>query len=345
MSDHGTIRVGVVGLGFMGCTHWRAYEGAREAGYPCSLVAACDRDASRRAGRIPAGGTSELGGQSFEQLFDPQQVRAYTSPEELLADPDVDLVSICTYTDTHPDLAIAALDAGKHVLVEKPVAVEPAEVQRVIESAAAHPELRCMPAMCIRFWPGWSWLRRAIDEQTYGPVRAATFQRLGTRPDWGEGFYEDDGRCGAALVDLHLHDADMIRWCFGPPNSVFVTGSPYHFTAAYAFADGPAHVTAEGSWLQAPGTPFRMRFVVNFAEATADFDLSRDPPLMLGRDGAFTPVPIEPLTGYDLEVRHMIDLITGGAQTPTVTLADARAVAELLQAERESLERGERIRL
>jgi len=143
-----------------------------------------------------------------DRLFDASEVHTYTNPAGLLADEAVDLVSICTHTDTHVDLAIAALRAGKHVLVEKPVALRAADARRLVDVAAGANTL-CMPAMCVRFWPEWAWLKQRIDDQAYGPVRSAVFQRLGGTPPWAQEFYGDVARSGGALVDLHVHDADL----------------------------------------------------------------------------------------------------------------------------------------
>ncbi|MEE2939528.1 MAG: Gfo/Idh/MocA family oxidoreductase [Planctomycetota bacterium] len=189
--------IGIVGLGFMGQTHLGAYQRADEAGFGNKLVAVCDADPERRAGKAAAAGNFDT--DASEDLFDPAEVKGYEDPAELFADPAVDVVSICTPTDSHVDLAIAALEAGKHVLVEKPVAVTAAEVRRLAE-VDARTDALCMPAMCMRFWPAWAWLAERVREGTYGAVRSAAFQRLGTRPGWGEGFYEDDSRTGGGKL-------------------------------------------------------------------------------------------------------------------------------------------------
>jgi len=100
--------VGVIGLGFMGRTHVAAYRAAEASGHANRLVAVCDADEARRRGEGDAGGNLATGAGST-RIFDPAEVKGYAAPEELLADPRVELVSICTPTDTHVDLAIAAL--------------------------------------------------------------------------------------------------------------------------------------------------------------------------------------------------------------------------------------------
>lgn len=320
-----TVGVGVIGLGFMGRIHAEAYGAARAAGYECNLVAVCDEQADR------------LGDDDTRSWCDPRGVRTYTDADHLLADENVTLVSICTPTDTHVDLAVRALRAGKHVLVEKPVAIRSADVQRLVDEAEGAATL-CMPAMCMRFWPGWAWLQEQIEQATYGRVQSAVFQRLGTLPAWSPAFYADAARSGGALMDLHIHDADFVRWCFGDPAHVTSTGSISHVTTSYHYPAGPPHVVAEGGWLPGPGFEFRMRYTVGFDTATADFDLSRDPPLQLTHEGETRPVPLDPLTGYDLQIRHLVEAITTRRCDLRVTLPEAVAVTRLLEDEIRSVE-------
>ncbi|MBI5866556.1 MAG: Gfo/Idh/MocA family oxidoreductase [Planctomycetes bacterium] len=339
MTAASSIGVGVVGLGFMGRTHVAAYESARKAGYACKLVAVADQDARRLDHTQPFRGN--LGGAgAMENLFDPAHVRAHTEMDGVLNDPAVQLVSICTPTDSHVELALRALDAGKHVLIEKPVAVRSADVAK-LAAAAAGAKTLCMPAMCMRFWPGWSWLKQAIVEKTYGELRSAVFERLASPPGWASEFYRDAERSGGALVDLHIHDADFVRWCFGDPVSIASTGTRDHVTTLYRFASGPPHVVAEGGWDHTPGFPFKMRYVAAFEHATAEFDSGREPPLLLATNGELNPIPLESITGWDLEIRHMVLAISEGRRELTVSMQDALRVTELLEVEHESQRRGE----
>ena len=336
--------VGVIGLGFMGRAHVAAFRDAARAGHPNRLVAVCDPDPARRAGAAPAGGNLRTGA-GAERLFDPSAVKGCAHPEELLADPRVELVAICTPTDTHVDLALSALAAGKHVLVEKPVALSSAEVARLAAAARAEQArgLLCMPALCMRFWPGWEELAQAVQRGAHGPVRSAVFQRLAAPPSWNPAFYGDAARSGGALFDLHVHDADFVLHLFGPPAGVASTGTLDHATTLYRYPPGagPGHVVAEGGWDHAAGFAFRMRYVVVCEEATLDFDLGRAQRLLLCRGGTATPVALAPHAGYDGEVRHLLDAVAG--KTPLrATLADALAHTALLEAERDSLRAGGR---
>jgi predicted dehydrogenase len=128
------IGVGIIGMGFMGSTHAAAYADAAHDGYSCKIVAVADGNPQRMTGAPWTRGN--LPASKEEQtLFDPKGVRTYTDPAALLADPAVDLVSICTHTDTHVALALAALQSGKHVLLEKPVALT-AALQRLLSDSS-----------------------------------------------------------------------------------------------------------------------------------------------------------------------------------------------------------------
>ena len=336
-------RIGILGLGFMGRTHLTAFAAAHAAGLSNQLVAIADSDPQRRAGRAGAGGNFDTGAKS-DFLFDPREVRAFEDPRKLIEEAQVDLVSICTPTSTHVELALAALAAGKHVLVEKPLGLSSAQVQRLVDAAAASNRL-CMPAMCMRFWPGWDWLREHVRRGTFGPVRSAVFSRLGTRPGWNPAFYQDASQTGGALFDLHIHDADFVRWCFGAPISVSSSGSLDHVTTLYRFENGPAHVVAEGGWDHTGGFAFRMRYIVVFEHATAEFDFSREPRLLLSRNGNCEPVELPTHSGYDGEVRHLLAMIARGDDNLAATVEEAAALTRMLEAERASLEHGQTVRI
>ncbi|MCB9913950.1 MAG: Gfo/Idh/MocA family oxidoreductase [Planctomycetes bacterium] len=330
-----SIGIGIVGLGFMGRTHLAAYRAAGKRGHDNHLVAVCDADPERRAGRAGAAGNLEAGGDA-ERMFDPAIVRAYPSPAELFADEDVELVSICTPTDTHVELALAALEAGKHVLVEKPVAVSASEVTR-LASAARQAKTLCMPAHCMRFWPGWDWLEQKVRSGEFGAVRSAVFRRLAAPPAWSPEFYADAARTGGALVDLHIHDADFVRYLFGEPDRVTSAGTLDHVTTLYHYANGPAHVVAEGGWDHTPGFAFQMRYVVVFEEATAEFDLGRAPRLTLSRGGETVAVELPEGDGYVGEISHLLEKIRRGSHDLRVTVDEARDLARMLEAERMQL--------
>lgn len=331
------IQVGIIGLGFMGATHAAAYENAAGAGFSCRVAGVCDCNAEKLSGATGAAGNMATGA---AKAIAPGAKR-HGSFDALLADAAIELVSICTPTPTHVDLAIAALRAGKHVLVEKPVAVTTDPVRRLIEAARQSDRL-IMPAMCMRFWPAWEWLKEAIGDKRFGSLRSLNLQRLGALPVWS-GWFADPALSGGALVDLHIHDADFVRHCLGRPTAVTSAGHVNHVSTIYHYDDPGLHVTAQGGWL-APGTPFRMRYVAEFESATVDFDIGRKPALLLARGGEATPVDVSPLNGYDGEVRHFLTAVQSSHRPPLrATLEDAADVAIMLETEQYAAECGRRV--
>jgi len=335
--------VAVCGLGFMGRTHVRAYHSARAAGLPCELVAVCDQDPGLRSGRAAQGGN--LGpGAGEGPLFDASRVRAHAEPRSLAADPAVHAVSLCTPTDTHVDLAILMLQAGKHVLVEKPVGLRSQDVRRLADAARASGRT-CMPAMCMRFWSGWDWIQARAADGSLGRIVSASFTRLGAQPGWSRDFYGNLARTGGALFDMHVHDTDFVYWLFGRPAAVTSVGSIEHLHTQYHFDNGPCVVTAEGGWVAPGAFPFRIRCTVEFEHAVVDYDLARDNTLTVSRADRVEAIPFTQPSAYEGEVRHFIEACAAGKRPLRATIDDALAVTGILEAERRSLETGERVLL
>lgn len=330
----GVVGVGIAGFGFMGQTHARAVAAATKAGLPCRLAAVFDRSADRLTGDATVRGN--LGGGGGEKLFDPAGVHATTDLDALLRDERVHMVCVCTYTDTHVEIAERALAAGKHVLVEKPVALSAAEVERLARKAAESGRM-CVPAMCMRFWPGWDWLHDAVRSGRYGAVRSATFERMGAGPGWSAEFYKDETRSGGVMFDLHIHDADIVQWLFGEPDGVWCSGTRTHFTTLYTYANGPGHVRADAAWDLAPAAGFRMKYLVTFERATAEFDLSRERTVLLSDANGTHAVDLPGGTGYERQMEAVVKRVAGLEGPALPTLAEAARVTRMLEREREML--------
>src|SRR5579862_9536240 len=125
------MRIGVLGLGFMGSTHLKAIQSLPGV----ELAAVYSADQTKLAGDLTAI-QGNLGGPG--EKFDFSAVRQYREIEALLADPSVDAVDICLPTDMHASVAIEAVRAGKHVLVEKPMALDGASAGEMIAEARRH---------------------------------------------------------------------------------------------------------------------------------------------------------------------------------------------------------------
>lgn len=330
------VRIGMIGLGFMGRMHLAAYEGIDDA----QLVAVADTDPRRAAGDL-TGGWGNIEG-AAEQL-DMTNIKGTTDPGELLAMDDVDVVDICVPTPYHEQIAIAALAAGKHVLCEKPLAPSAESAGRIAD-AAAQADGIFMPAMCIRFWPQWAWLKQATDDGRYGKVLDAMFRRLGAVPP---GWFGDGEMSGGAILDLHLHDSDFVHYLLGMPDAVFsrgysrVSGRTDHVVTQYLYGDGgPAAVTAEGSWTRDEGFGFAMQYAVKFEQATAVHDIGAESALVVHEGGESAPVELDG-DGYAAEMAYFVSCVQQGRKPETVTAADAVESIRLVEAEQRSIETGQ----
>jgi predicted dehydrogenase len=274
------INVGVIGLGMMGVTHLGVYAEQKDV----QIVAVSDLDPDRLSGLSVAGANIE--GLPEGSVLS-NDVKRYENASDLIVDPHVQIVDICLPTPLHLQYAKFALASGKHVMVEKPLARNSAEAFEIAESADRAPGFG-MPAMCMRFWPGWNWLKQAIDTQAYGKVFSAHFRRVLAHP--GGPFYSDGKACGGAILDLHVHDADFIQFCFGVPGAVFsrgyskISGEIDHVTTQYLFDEVPI-VTAEGGWAMSDGFSLEMQYTVNFEHAMAKFEFTDTNQLILFRAG------------------------------------------------------------
>lgn len=324
-----TIGVGVIGLGFMGRIHAAAVESARTAGFAAELVAVYDpRGVGDATGGNIRTGAEELTTERLRGLLAPDL-------DALLSDPRIELVSICTPTDSHVDLAGRALRAGKNVLLEKPVAISAVAVESLIEVervvARDRPRF-CMPAMCMRFWPGWRFIADRVRDGRFGPLRRLTSERFGPPPTWSRDFYLDEARSGGAIIDLHIHDVDFVRWLLGEPDAMQATGSRRMVETTCVYGAGRTARLASG-WVDDGGAPYYMRCEAEFASAVVETDSRRTQPLAV-RHGcrAAESVPLNEPSGYEAQMRHAIECARSGAR-PQVTLDDALGVMRWIERE------------
>ncbi|MEX2216758.1 MAG: Gfo/Idh/MocA family oxidoreductase [Phycisphaeraceae bacterium] len=330
------INVGVIGLGMMGLTHLDAYAKRDDV----NVVAIADKDPNRLSGKVKAVGNVE--GQA-QGGFDFDKPKKYEEGMDLIRSKRVDAVDICLPTHMHLEYAKSAIRKGKHVLIEKPLARTAKDAAKLVALAEKSAGVS-MCAMCMRFWPGWSWLKDAVDDKRYGKVMSAQFRRVASHP--GGAFYASGELSGGAILDLHIHDTDFVQFLFGPPKAVSsrgyskVTTAVDHVVTHYIYDDIPI-VVAEGSWAMAEKFPFSMAYTINFEQATAVYTMGSDHPLTLYRPGnAPEKVELEKAMGYDLEIDNFLNCIKNGTKPTTVTLADAANTIRIIEAEEKSVRTG-----
>ncbi|MDR1816601.1 MAG: Gfo/Idh/MocA family oxidoreductase [Puniceicoccales bacterium] len=346
------LNVGIIGLGTMGMTHLAAYEKLAAAGVEVRVLAAADK---KFATGDTVGGAGNLAGQGAGgALLD--SVEKHASPEALFDDPRVDAVDICAPTPAHKPLVLAAVAAGKHVLVEKPLALAAGDVGEMIRAARAARRM-LMPAHCMRFWPGWDWLKDVCSKKVFGDLESVVFTRIGAQP--ASPFYHDSALSGGALFDLHIHDADFVVHLLGEPSAVVSQGfraggsgivhaiTRYEFGGASSPAAAPAgapFVVAEGAWTrEAENVPFVMRYRARFERATALYEFGTPPVLTLyeaGKPPVPVPLPADTSLGYEREIAEFIRCATAGVESRVVPAADALRAVRLLECEARSIAAG-----
>ena len=240
-SNHAPLRVGIIGAGWPGERHAEAYLASGAA----QVVAVSDLEPARRAACAARYGVP----------------RAYADYQELLADPEIEAVSIALPNFLHRAATIAALEAGKHVLCEKPPALTQAEAQEMAAAATRTGRLLAY-AVQRRFNPTTEALRARLAEGALGEVYHARAVWTRTRgvPRGVGGWFTDPARSGGgALIDIGIHVLDLAWFLMGCPAPATISGQVYNkFPAlpstddsAFAlirFADGRS-LQLEASWV------------------------------------------------------------------------------------------------
>ncbi len=333
------LRIGIAGIGFMGMIHYLA---AQRAG-GIKVVAIQSRDARKRAGDWrgirgnfgPPGAVMDLSGVHCHETF-----------EQLLADPDVDLVDLTVPTPQHEFLAIAALKAGKHVLVEKPIALEVAAADRMVAAAKQH-GLLLMVAHVLPCFPEFRFALEATVSQRYGKLLAGHFLRVISQPDWSAAI-ADMKTNGGPAVDLHIHDTHFIRTLAGQPDEVVavgraVDGIVHHVTTLYRYADGPALSCSSGA-LVGTARPFAHGFELYFEKATLSFGPGQ-PLTVIGSASCETPpMDTDPVAAFTYELERVAASVTAGVAEPFLAAATARDALVLCHNEIESVLTGRAVK-
>ena len=140
--------------------------------------------------------------------------RAHGSYEALLADPDVDAVYVPLPNHLHVDWSIRALEAGKHVLCEKPLGLDAEDAERLAAAATAHPERKVMEGFMYRFHPQWIEMKRLVDDEAFGRLHQvhSHFSYFKRDPD---NIRNQPEAGGGGLMDIGCYDVSLARYLFG----------------------------------------------------------------------------------------------------------------------------------
>ena len=198
------LKVGIIGVGGIAGAHLPGWEASGDA----ELTAGCD-----------------VNGEVLEKWGKERSVkRLYADPGDLFGDPDIDIVDICTPNMYHAPLAIAALEAGKHVICEKPLAPTPEEVRQMMAARDRSGRL-LMTAQSMRFGGRAKAFRAEVDTGVLGQVYHARswYLRRGGVPI-GPGFILKANSGGGPCIDIGVHVLDFALWLMGNPRPAAVSG-------------------------------------------------------------------------------------------------------------------------
>lgn len=262
------MRAAIVGVGFMGWIHYLAYQRSKCA----ELVGFASRDAKKRAGDWT--GIQGNFGPPGEQIS-VDGLKVYETLEEVLADPDVQLVDICTPPNLHVEQVLKCFAHGKHVLCEKPLALNGDDALELVAAANKAGKL-LMVGHVLPFMSEFKYLADVAADGRFGKQLGLHVMRTIGPVDWNPDFYNPE-KVGGPLVDLHVHDTHLVRLLFGMPKRLHAVGRmhqgvPQFFETIFDFENSDAVVAARGGVINQHGRPFTHGFEAHFERATIQYE-------------------------------------------------------------------------
>jgi len=309
--------VAVIGAGFWGRNHARNLKEINET----RLVAVCDKD--------------ETKAKAIAEVFG---VDAYTDSREMLKRKDVEAVTVCTWSTKLAEEAMKALKAGKHVLVEKPMANNAQEATKIVDLAKKK-QRYLMVGFLMRFIPGLQRIREAVEKGEIGTLVYATARRVSEWP-------ERIGDVGV-VKDLAIHDIDITRYLFGDdPVEVYAkAGSLRHkqfedHAQILLTFDGGKTAFIEANWL----TPYKIRkLTVTGSKAIMTLDYITQE-ITIETSGQTLAPRYEVKEPLKLELQHFANSILNDTE-PIITGVDGLKAVQIAEAALKSARRGTAIKL
>lgn len=309
--------VAVIGAGFWGRNHARNLKEINET----RLVAVCDKD--------------EAKAKAVAELFG---VEAYADSTQMLKREDVEAVTVCTWSTTLAAEATKVLEAGKHVLVEKPMANSVDEAKRIVDLARRQNRY-LMVGFLMRFIPGVQRIKEAADKGEIGTLVYATARRVS---EWPERL----GDVGV-VKDLAIHDIDVTRYLFGDdPIEVYAKAGSLrhkqfedHAQILLTFKGGQT-AYVEANWL----TPYKIRkLVVTGSDAIMTLDYITQE-ITIETSGQTLAPRFEVKEPLKLELQHFAKSILNDKE-PIITGTDGLKAVQIAEAALKSARIGTAIEL
>jgi predicted dehydrogenase len=327
------MRVGIVGVGFMGITHAAGWAATR------ATLAGFVAPAPDKA-------------QVMAEQYDAQ---VYPDFEAMLA--EVDVVDICTPTHLHYEMTLKAAAAGKHIICEKPLARTLAQGQEMI-AACRSAGVKLLVAHVVRFFPEYAQAKTLVARGEIGQPAVIRLTRGTFRPKKAtDNWFVDFDKSGGMMLDLMVHDFDVARWIAGEVEMVFAKNissahpnAPVDYGLAILKHRSGAISHVEGSWAYPPPL-FRTRFEMAGSDGWLHFDSGQTAAIRLHlhqqkNDTPDVPLPSSPLleSPYTTQIKAFHEHLTNDAPIP-VSAADGLAALQIALAASESAQRGVPVKL
>ncbi|RAV10582.1 Gfo/Idh/MocA family protein [Paenibacillus contaminans] len=160
--------------------------------------------------------------------FGTAEAKTYEDYREVFKDASIDVVHVCTPNDSHAVITIAALEAGKHVMCEKPIAKTAEDARRMVETAKRTGK-KLTVGYNNRYRPDSLHLKKVIEDGTLGEIYFTKAHAIRRRavPTWGV-FLDEEKQGGGPLIDIGTHALDMALWMMNNYEPKVVLGTAYH---------------------------------------------------------------------------------------------------------------------
>lgn len=253
------MKLALLGYGFMGGAHLAAMQ--RIEGVTVKAVSSRNRPSSDGPVR---------GNLNLETGPLPEDIAWYSDWREILKDPEIDAVDVCLPTDLHKEVALAALAAGKHVLCEKPMALNAKDCDEILVAVQNSGRI-FMVGQVLRFMFPYRYAAEFISKVDNRPVTRCILRRSTGYPGWG-GWLGREERSGGAILDLLSHDLDQVLSIFGPPESFSaISQGPVDTMRADLHYKNGLTVQVEGGWFGSD-VPFSASFEIEAGDVLLSFD-------------------------------------------------------------------------
>lgn len=303
----------------MGGVHLGVYKGMKDI----ELVALCDI----RMGML-------------EKKAAGLSARLYADIDEMLAAEKPDMVDICTPTYLHVEMAIKAMEAGAHVLSEKPMALNGKEADLLLD-AIKRTGKRYMTAQVVRFMNAYVYLRGLIESKKHGKLESLTMQRFSPTPMWSwDNWFTDEKRSGHVALDLMIHDVDYMQSVLGEPREIVGVYHPMINYTNYAFANyiyDDCAVSVETGWYNDQKLTFVAAFKAVFENGNLIlkngqlFENNEIVDFAGTEKIGETGINISDVDGYAGEIKYFIDCIKNETPNEKITPESAAATIKLIE--------------